>query len=324
MRPLTRFLGITLSLALACVCATAQAQAWPSKAVRVLVPYPPGGFGDGIARALTTRLASKLGQPFVIENVPGGNQITAAGILMRAAPDGHTLLLVSPTSMVLNPLTRNSLPYDPDRMTLISRVASSPFFLITDPKLPANSVMDLIALARAKPKAINYGSIGEGSSPHLASELLAQMTGVQMTHIPYKGTAQTNVDLMNGAIQFVFFPGVGSMPLVQDGRLKLLAVTSAQRTLASPNTPTMREAGLPNFVVEAWFGLVAPEGMPAGLTQQVSAVVREVLADPTLNQQFASQAVSYAGTTPEAFGAFFEREKKLWGPLVRSLNIPRE
>lgn len=324
MRPLIKVLGVALSLALSCAGATGQTPAWPTKAVRVLVPYPPGGIGDGIARATTTRLANKLGQPFVIENVPGGNQIPASGMLSRAAPDGHTLLLVSPTSMVLNPLTRNSLPYDPDRLTLISRVASSPFFLITDPKLPANSVMELIALARAKPKAINYGSIGEGSSPHLASELLAQMTGVQMTHIPYKGTAQTNVDLMNGAIQFVFFPGVGSMPLVQDGRLKLLAVTSVQRSLAAPNTPTMMEAGLPNFVVEAWFGLAGPDGMAAALTQQISAAVREVLADPTLNQQFASQAVSYAGSTPEQFSAFYEREKKLWGPLVRNLNIPKE
>ncbi len=324
MRPLIKVLSIALSLALACAGATGQTSAWPTKAVRVLVPYPPGGVGDGIARAMTTRLANKLGQSFVIENVPGGNQIPASGMLSRAAPDGHTLLLVSPTSMVLNPLTRNSLPYDPDRLTLISRVASSPFFLITDPKLPANSVMELIALARAKPKAINYGSIGEGSSPHLASELLAQMTGVQMTHIPYKGTAQTNVDLMNGAIQFVFFPGVGSMPLVQDGRLKLLAVTSVQRSLAAPNTPTMMEAGLPNFVVEAWFGLAGPDGMPTALTQQISAAVREVLADTTLNQQFASQAVSYAGSTPEQFSAFYEREKKLWGPLVRNLNIPKE
>ncbi|MBC5763025.1 Bug family tripartite tricarboxylate transporter substrate binding protein [Ramlibacter albus] len=321
MTRLARWLVFPLVVACFAASGFAHAQGWPSRPVKLIVPYPPGGIGDGIARALALRLSAKTGQPFVVENQPGGNQIPATAAMGRSAPDGHTLLLASPTNLILNPLLQKAIPYDADKFTLISTVATSPFFVLTEPKLPANSIPELIALAKSKPGALAYGSNGEGSSSHLAVELFNQMAGIRMTHVPYKGTSQTNIDLMNGTLQLVFFPAVGSLPLVKDGRLKLLAVTSGRRSAAAPDVPTIAEAGLRDYVVEVWFGLAGPEGMPKLLTEQIAAAVRQALEDPALNRDFAAQAVEFEGSTPEAFRSSLQRERKLWASLVRTLNL---
>jgi len=319
--------SITLAaaaLALSLAAPITAAQAWPTKPVRVLVPYPPGGIGDTATRAVTTRLATQLGQPFVVENVPGGNQIIATQTAATAAPDGHTLLLVSPTSLVLNPLTRKSLPYDADKLALVTRTFSSPFFLITEPKLPAGTVAELIGLAKAKPRALAYGSLGDGSSAHLAAELFARTAGIEMTHVPYKGTAQSNVDLMNGTLQLIFFPGAGSIPLIKDGRLKALAVTGTKRSPALPQVPTMAEAGVRGYDVESWWGFAAPEGTPRAVLDRIAAAVAQAAADPALAAQFRAQAVEFQAETPEQFQAFYQAEKRKWGSLVQALDIKPE
>lgn len=319
-----RFASLLAGCLLALATTAANAQNWPEKPVRVLVPYPPGGIGDTATRAITTRLAGKLGQPFVVENMPGGNQIVATQTAAKAAPDGHTLVLVSPTSLVLNPLTRRSLPYNADRLALVSRTFSSPFFLIVEPKLPVANVAELVVLAKAKPRALAYGSLGEGSSAHLAAELFAQTAGIQMTHVPYKGTAQSNIDLMNGTLQLIFFPGAGSIPLINDGRLRALAVTGGQRSPALPSVPTMVEAGIRGYDVHSWWGFATSEGTPKAITEKIAAAVAQAIADPTLAPPFRAQGVEFVAETPEEFNAFYREEKGRWGPLVKALNIPME
>ncbi|MDP3138287.1 MAG: tripartite tricarboxylate transporter substrate-binding protein [Burkholderiaceae bacterium] len=301
--------------------AFAQSAAWPTKPVRVIVPYPPGGIGDTATRAVTARMAAQLGQPFIVENVPGGNQIIASQMVARSQPDGHMLLLASPTSMVLNPMTKRNLPYQADRMTAVAQVFSSPFFLITSPQLKASNVAELVQLAKANPGGLAYGSLGDGSSAHLTAELFAQLTGIRMTHVPYKGTAQSNVDLMSNNLQLIFFPGAGSLSLVKDGRLKALAVTSGRRSSAMPEVPTMVEAGVAGFSVESWWGLVAAEGTPRAVADAIAKAVAAAVADPALNQRFLDQAVVFKADTPAEFSAFLQRERALWEPLVRRLNI---
>jgi tripartite-type tricarboxylate transporter receptor subunit TctC len=313
---------ILIAAALVLAAGAAHAQAWPAKSVRMIVPYPPGGIGDTATRAVSARLSAALGQPFVIENLAGGNQIIGAQALARAPADGYTLFLVSPTSVVLHPILRRSLPYDPDKFTMVTQLFNSPMFLLVDPKLPANSVAELVALAKQKPGALTFGSNGEGSAVHLATEMFIQMTGIQMTHIPYKGTAQTNVDLMNGNLNMTFFPGAGSLPLVKDGRLKALAVTTAQRSAALPDVPTVAQAGVKGYVADLWWGLAAPEGTPPAVAERIASAVAKVVADPTLKQQFAAQAVEFEASTPAGFTEFVRNERKRWGELVRRLNLP--
>lgn len=298
----------------------AAAQAFPSKAIRVVSPYPPGGIGDTTTRAVGTRLEKILGQPIVVQPMPGASQAIAASAVARAEPDGYTLLVASPTNLVLNPLTRASLGYDPAGFTLVSRMFSSPFIVVVGAQLPAATIGEFVALARKSPGAFNYGSIGEGSSSHLAAALFAQLADIRMTHVPYKGSSGTNVELINGNLHVVFDPGAGTFPLIREGRLRALAVTSARRVAALPDVPTLAEAGIP-LETGGWFGLAAPGGTPRAVVERLAAAVAEAVSDRALREQFLKFATEFEASTPEEFAQFVKRDAERWAKVAAALGI---
>jgi tripartite-type tricarboxylate transporter receptor subunit TctC len=321
----TRRAALLLAAAsLAALGAPALAQsAWPSKPVRIIVPYPAGGVGDIGTRAFAQRLAARIGQQVVVENIPGGTQVVGMQALVKSPPDGHTLILASPTSLVLNPALRLQLPYAADKLTLVSRLFSSPLFIISSNKLPAGNVRELVAYAKANPEAVNYVSTGEGSATHLATALFAQLTGVKMKHVPYKGSAQANGDLVSGEVHVHFDPGAGTLALVNDGRLKALAVSGAQRSRTLPDVPTVIESGVPYDVV-SWWGLAAPEGTPKAVADQIAAAVALAMTDTSLHEQGVKLAIDYAGSTPDEFTSFVASERQRWGGMVRTLGLKPE
>ncbi|MBK8065373.1 MAG: tripartite tricarboxylate transporter substrate binding protein [Betaproteobacteria bacterium] len=313
------------SLAAALLLAgSALAQSYATKPVRIVVPYPPGGAGDLSTRAFAERFSAKIGQSVIVENMPGASQIIGGQAVAKAAPDGYTMVLASPTSMVLNPALRKSLPYAPERMTLISKLFTAPLFVIVSGKLPVNTLPELVAYMKARPGELNYGSIGEGSATHLATALFAQLTGTQMKHIPYKGSAGINPDLMSGVLQMHFDPGAGTLALVRDGRLKALAVTGAKRSPTLPNVPTAIEAGVAGYEVVSWWGLAAPEGVPPALAKQIAAAVAQALTDPALKDVALKFNIEYEATTPEQFTAFVQAEKQRWGQVIQTLGLKPE
>jgi tripartite-type tricarboxylate transporter receptor subunit TctC len=321
---LTRRATLAAATALLAFGAPALAQtAWPTKPVRIIVPYPAGGVGDLGTRAVAQRLAARIGQQVVVENIPGGTQVVGMQALVKAPPDGHTLILASPTSLVLNPALRLQLPYAPEKLTLVSNLFTSPLFIIASNKLPVANVRELVAYAKAHPDAVNYASTGEGSATHLATALFAQLTGTRMKHVPYKGSANANVDLMSGEVHLHFDPGAGTLALVNDGRLKALAVSGAKRSRTLPAVPTVTEAGV-DYNVVSWWGLAAPEGTPKAVADQIAAAVAQAMADPTLHEQGLKLAIDYAGSTPDEFTAFVGSERQRWGGMVRTLGLKAE
>ncbi len=300
------------------------AQAWPAKPVRIIVPYPPGGAGDLTTRAFAARFSSKIGQPVLVENLPGASQIIGGQAVAKAPPDGYTLLISSPTSQVLNPALRKTLPYAPDKLTLISKLFTSPLFVIVSGKLPVNTLGDLVGYAKARPGVLNYGSIGEGSATHLATALFAQVTGTQFKHIPYKGSAGINPDLLSGELHMHFDPGAGTLALVNDGRLKALAITGSRRSATLPNVPTVFESGVAGYEVVSWWGLVGPEGMPRALAEQIAASVAQAIADPSLAEQGKKLSMDYGASTPDQFAAFVQAEKQRWGQVIQALGLKQE
>lgn len=308
-------MGIALPL-------TAFAQAYPAKPIRIVIPYPPGGAGDAIARAMAQKMGENLKQTVVIDNRPGASQIISAQAVTSAAPDGYTLLMASGTSLVLNPLTKKGLPYDPAKdLELISKWASAPNFLLVSPSLGVNSVQELVQLARSKPGSVNYGSIGNGSNLHIAGEMLASMAKLNLLHIPYKGTAPALTDLVSGQLNMLFDPGTAGLQMARNGRLKLLAVTSEKRIAQYPETPTMIEAGIPGFEIDSWWGLAAPAGTPHAIVNQVAEAVAYAVASPSLAEKFSKEGISFESSTPANFTRFVQGERNKWTRRMADLKI---
>jgi tripartite-type tricarboxylate transporter receptor subunit TctC len=243
--------------------------------------------------------------------------------LTRAPNDGHTLILASPTSLVLNPALRLQLPYAPEKLALVSTLFTSPLFIIVSNKLPVTNVREFIAYAKANPDAVNYVSTGEGSATHLATALFAQQAGVRMKHVPYKGSANANADLVSGEVHVHFDPGAGTLALVADGKLKAIAVSGARRSRSLPNVPTISESGLPYEVV-SWWGLAAPEGTPKAIAEQIAAATTQAVADASLQEQGLKLAIDYTASTPDEFTAFVASERQRWVGMVRTLGLKPE
>lgn len=299
--------------------------AYPEKPVRLIVPYPPAGLGDRTMRVIGEHLSRRIGQPVIIENKPGGSQILAAQAAATASPDGYTLLVGTITMLSINPITFKSLPYDPQRsFEPITRLFDFPFFLVVNKDLPANSVSELIALAKAKPEGLAVGSIGAGSSQHLAGEMIQQDAGVKFLHVPYKGSAEANNDLLAGRINLMFDPGVTVLPHVQAGRLKLLGVTTTKRLQEHPHVPTLIESGLPNANFTSWLGLVAPAGTPKSIIERLSNEFRKILSSPELQQQFVKDGISFQGSTPDEFASFIQSETNRFRKLINESGISRD
>ena len=316
--------GVALLLAL---CSTATlAQAWPGKPVRIVVPYPPGGIGDTVTRALAQGLSEQLGQPVLIDNKPGASQMIGAESVAKAAPDGYTLFLGSVTSLAINVSSQKKMSYDPQKdFAPVSMAFYSPLYLVVNPAVPVHSVRELIALAKAQPGKLTFASIGQGGSIHLAGELFRSMAGIDMVHVAYKGSAPALLDVIGGQVSLMFDAGVSALPQVRAGKLRGLAVTSSKRSSSAPELPTVAEAGnLAGYEATIWFGLVAPAGTPREITTRLATELAKVVRQPALRERFAPQGVELAATTPEEFADFIKAEIPKWGKVLKDANVAPE
>jgi tripartite-type tricarboxylate transporter receptor subunit TctC len=291
----------------------AVAQPYPAKAVRIIVPYPAGGLGDILPRALGASLTEQLGQQFIIENRPGASQIIGAQAAAKSPPDGYTLFFGSVTSLAINVSAQKNLPYDPLRdFAPVSLCFSTPLYLVVNPVVPARSVKELIALARARPGKLTYASGGPGSSNHLAGELFKSLTGVDIVHIPYKGAGPAMIDVIGGHVDMMF-EGAG-ITYAKDGKVRALAATSAARASAAPQLPSMQEAGVPGYESTIWFGIVAPAATPAAVVNRLSQEINKALAQPVMHERVG--ATQIVGTTPDAFAAHIRAEIPKWRKVI--------
>ncbi|MEI6721410.1 MAG: tripartite tricarboxylate transporter substrate binding protein [Betaproteobacteria bacterium] len=318
MKPVVR----ALLFALLASSANAFAQAWPAKPVRIIVPYPPGGSADILARAIGQKLAEGLGQSVVIDNRPGAGTAIGAEATARATPDGYTILLGTVSSHAINPALNPGLKYDPVKdFAPISMVASIPFVLLAHPSLPARTVPELISMAKAKPGSLNFSSAGSGTSNHLAGELFKSMTGTFMVHIPYKGSAPALTDLLAGQVNLMFDLMLTAQPHVKSGAARALAVTGLERSAALPNIPTVSESGVPGFEVSAWFGLFAPAGTPAGIVGTLNTETVKATRAADLRERLASQGADAVSNTPEQFSAYVRDELAKWTRVVKASGM---
>lgn len=304
------------------VCAhVVQAQAYPTKPIRVIVAFAAGGNTDVVARAIAPKLGELLGQPVIVENRPGGGTTIGTEALARSAPDGYTLMLTG-FDFTVTPSLYSKLPYDPQRdFAPIALIATYPMVLVANPSLPAHSVKELISAAKANPGRINYASAGNGSPGHLSGELLKTLAGVELTHVPYKGSGAALQDLLAGQVQLLFsgMPAVASF--VQSGKLKLLAVTGTKRDPALPGTGTVIEGGVPGYEVISWLGFIAPAGVPRPIVDRLNAEIGRALQSPDVRERLASMGGELGGSTPEAFGTLLRDETIKWGRVVKGAGI---
>jgi len=315
---------LTLLLS-ALVSESALAQAWPAKPIRMLVPFPPGGGVDYAARIVGKHLADRLGQPVLIENRAGANGIIALEALKSAPADGYTLGTVSNGPLVINPSMYLKLPYDPVRdFAAIGRLVNFPLLLVAHPSVPAKSVPELIALAKAKPGALTYSSPGVGNGSHLAGELFASMANINLVHVPYKGTAPAATALLAGDVSLAFSSIPTVLPHVRAGKLRALAVGDAVRVPSLPEYPTIAESGLAGYEAFSWAGVIAPAGTPQELVKRVNAELGQILKQKAIVEQLAAEGTIPVPDTPEEFSAYIRSELVKWAAIVRMANIKPE
>ena len=309
-----------LLLALA---AQAAAQTYPNKPVRLIVPIAAGGGLDTIARPIAQKLAENLGQAIVVDNRGGASGTIAAESAKYAAPDGYTILMTSAT-LAIRPLLYK-VPYDLARdFAPISQLTSQSHLLMANNSLPAKSVSELVALAKASPGKLNYGSVGNGSQPHLAAEMFQHMTGTKLNHIPYKGAAPATTDLLSGQIDLAFLNAPVLLPHIASGKLRALATTTMKRAEQLPDVPTLDEFGLKGFDVATWYGVTAPAGTPPAIVDRLAAVLGKVLASPEIKAKFAAQGTEVFLLPPKEFAAYVHEDAKRLTDLIKSANIQGE
>ena len=312
------------ALALAAVADSTHAQsgsAFPSRPLRIVVGYAAGGPNDIVARALSQKLTEALGQQVVVDNRPGADGIIGTDLVAKSPPDGHTLALVSP-SHTINPAVQARLPYDPIRdFAPVTLAAAGPTLLLVHPSLPVKSVKELVAFAKKRPGELHYGSSGAGGTLHLAGELLRSRTGIDISHVPYKGVAPATIDLLGGQISLMFDPIVAALPHVRSGKLRPLAVTSTKRTALLPELPTMEEAGVSDFEVIIWYGLLAPARTPRAAIDRLNAEVVRIVQSADMKERFMTLGAEPFGLSVDAFGAFLATDLAKWGKLVKATGL---
>ncbi|WP_295542584.1 tripartite tricarboxylate transporter substrate binding protein [uncultured Pseudacidovorax sp.] len=299
--------------------AVSQAQAaYPNKPIHIVVPFPPGGSTDVLARRIGDKLASAWGQPVVVDNRAGAGGTVGADYVAKSAPDGYTLLMGVTGSNAIAQALYAKLPYDVVKdFAPVSMVVSAPLVLAVNPEVKVRTAQEFLALAKSKPGGLSYGSAGNGTSMHLTGEMYKQAAGVSMVHIPYRGSAGMLTDLMSGQIQATFGDVLVLLPQIQAGKLRALAVTSKTRHPMLPDVPTLDEAGLKGFEALSWQGLFAPAGTPPEVVEKLSAEVNKAVRSPDVREYFASRGFIVEGTTPAAFKALIEGEVKKWTPIVK-------
>jgi tripartite-type tricarboxylate transporter receptor subunit TctC len=299
--------------------ALAQEAAWPSKPVSYIVPFTPGGSTDVIGRTLCEKLQAAFGQPFVVDNKPGAAGAVGAGYVAKARPDGYTLFGGTISTHAINASLYKNLPYDPVKdFEPVALVAMLPNVLIVSPTLGVNTVQELIALLKKDPGKRSFASSGAGTSTHLAGEMFADLIGVPLTHIPYKGTPPAMIDVSSGQVPFMFDQMTAAVSLVQAGRLKVIAVTTPRRMALAPQLPTMMEAGVPKFEMASWQAVYAPKGTPKPIVQRLNSEIRKILALPDVKEKLVNQlGMEIVGSTPEELAAHMAREIPRWAELVK-------
>jgi tripartite-type tricarboxylate transporter receptor subunit TctC len=318
MRFLFVFLGLLFH------AATISAQEWPTKPVRIIVPFPPGGSADLLPRIVGEKLAEQWRQPVVVENRPGAGGNIGATAVFQAEPDGYTLLAAPPPPLVINRLIYPKLAYDSTQFVPMTVIAAIPNVLLVHPKVTANSVTELIAYAKQNPTKLNYASQGSGTTSHLTAELFKAMAGgLQVTHVPYKGTAPALADLLGGQVDLMFDNLGVSLPHVKSGKLKALAVASSKRFRGLPDVPALAET-LPGFEAVAWFGIVGPPKTPAAIAEKVAAGVTEALRNPDVQRRLNELSADPLGLTPAETAAFMKLETERWGAVVRAAGVKVE
>ncbi|HYX00946.1 MAG TPA: tripartite tricarboxylate transporter substrate binding protein [Reyranella sp.] len=312
-------------LALAGASSAARGQSWPSRPLRIVVPFAAGaGVLDIMARLVGRHLAEALGQQVVIDNRPGAGGIVGAEVVAKAGPDGYTLLMGN-TALVVAPYLYTKLPFDPlADFVPISLVNSAPLLLVVHPSVPAQSVGELLAYAKARPGQLNYGSGGVGTTPYLATELLKSMTGIDVVHVPYKGGAPALADLVAGQLTFMIENVPGTLPLVKSGKLRALAITSAQRSPLAPELPTLSEAGVAGYEMVGWNGVFVAKGTPPAIVAQLGDVHMKVLRLAEVKDQMATLGAEPGGNSAQEFGAFVKAESARWGAIIKERGIRPE
>ena len=311
-------------LSLTSMSAVSLAQTYPSRPIRIVVPYPPAGGVDTVARILQPKLQSALGQAVVVENRPGAAGIIGTDLVAKSPPDGYTLVLAV-SNHTVNPSLYKKLPYDTLRdFAAISLIAFVPNILVVNSAVKADSVKELVELARGSPGTLNFGSAGVGTPFHLAGELFNLLANVRIVHVPYKGGPQAIADLLGGRVQIVFGNLFNVLPHLKSGRLKALAVTSAKRMSVMPDVPTIAESGVPNYEFGTWYGLLAPAQTPADTIQRLNVEVNGVLELAEIRKQFADQAADIRGSTPQEFAAFLQSDMEKSARVVKEAGITPE
>ncbi len=296
--------------------------AYPNKPIKLVVPAAPGGAADFFARLIGPKLGEALGQSVVIENKSGASGTIAADMTAKSPGDGYTVLIGQSTSMVVAPHMYAKLNYDTQKdLKPVTLVAEIPNVLVVHPNLPANNVQELIALAKAKPDSLNYSSSGKGAPTHLAGEMFEIATGAKITHVPYRGAGPATNALLAGEVQLMFGPAVAVMPQVRSGRVRALAVTSATRSAAAPELPTLAESGLKDFEITSWFGLFVPASTPAAIVDKLQRETAKVLKQPDVVERFAKEGAAAGGNTPAAFSDFVRLEYDKFGKLIKAKGI---
>lgn len=314
--------GTVLAVAAALMAAVAQAQPFPSRAVRLVHTFPAGGPVDFVTRGAADELSKLWGQPVIVDPRPGGGGSIGSEIVRVSPPDGYTLLTGTHSGMVAAPLLIPAVKYDPLKdFTPITQIVNSPFFLIAHAQLPANNLKELIALMKAQPGKLNYGSVGQGSSTHLAFEMFAFTAGVKALHVPYKGTTPMVVDLLGGTLQLTITSIPTVLPYVKNGKLKVIANGSTKRSVALPDAPTYSEAGLPGFESVTWYGLFGPARLPPALVKALNATAVKALASPALLARYTEAGLETVASTPDQFRTFVGQEYERWAKLVKQAGI---
>jgi tripartite-type tricarboxylate transporter receptor subunit TctC len=317
--------ALALALALPFGSAATLAADYPTKPIKIIVPYAPGGGADSVARIVARKVSDSTGQVIVIENKGGAGAILGTEQVAKAEPDGYTLLLGQSGPISINPAVYKRLPYDPVKdFAPITMTTAYPYILVVNAELPAKTLQELVALAKSKPDALNYGSTGVGAANHLVAELFDSKAGIKLTHVPYRGTALAVGDLLGGQLTMVFGDPISVLPHIKSGKLRALAVTSLERSPVAPDVPTVAEAGYPGFEALAWHGILAPAGTPPEIVGKLNAELVKAVRDPATRELLANQAMQPVGDTPEAFAAFIQRDIATWKAVAAAAKVAVE
>lgn len=319
-----RLFGLTIALALAAgrPINSTLADDYPSHPIRLIVPFAAGGAADAVARIVSKRVGDAFGQTVVVENRGGGGGIIAAELVKNSNADGYTLLLGQSGPISINPAIYAKLAYDPQKdFVPVTMTTSYPYILVVNPSLGVKTVAELVALAKSKPGALNYGTAGVGASNHLVTELFDSKAGIKMTHIPYRGTSLAVADLIAGQVQVVFADPVSALPQVSAGKLTALAVTSKDRSPVAPNLPTIAESGYPGFDAIAWHGIMAPARTPPAIVDRLNTEIVKALKDPEVVKLIEAEAIQLVGSSPQEFADFIKRDIVLWNSVAHEAKV---